>query len=159
MNRPGGNRGAGESAGALWWAGCGVPMAQGPSREHRGLVSCISTCALRPSCLGQRGRLQGPRAHWTLALRFPAEAGSAVGRTGRDTCPAGAGLPSCRKEERASHEGPVGFAGYIGRNLVFSLQTPPCCGQAEGQTCGKDGHPALASWQRKGFWFGLAPGD
>lgn len=114
----------------LWWAGCGVPMAQGPSREHRGLVSCISTCALAPILPWPEGGSRGPgrTGPWLSGFQ-PRLVQLWEGRSGHLPLP-GRAAPSCRKEERASHEGPVGFAGHIGRNLVFSLQTPPCCGQS-----------------------------
>lgn len=91
LNEPGGNRGAGESAGAPvtgWvWGPKGpgtLRGAQGPGELH------LNLCPHAHPALA-RGRLQGLRVHWTLALRFPAPAGSAVGRTVGTPAPAGQG--------------------------------------------------------------------
>lgn len=52
-----------------------------------------------------------------------------------------------------------GLRGTLVGTWCSACRLPRVVAKAESQTCGKDGHPALASWQRKGFWFSLAPGD
>lgn len=71
-----------------------LQRAQGPGESHLNL--CPSA---HPASSG--GRLQGLRAHWTLALRFPALASSAVGRTVRTPAPAGQGCPLLQEGRRS----------------------------------------------------------
>lgn len=101
LNEPGGNRGAGELAGApvVGWVwgpkGLGtLQRAQGPGEPHLNLCPSAHPASAR-------GRLQGLRAHWTLALQFPALAGSAVGRTVGTPAPARQGCPLLQEGERS----------------------------------------------------------
>ena len=113
-----------------WWAGCGVPRAWGPSREHRGLVSRISTCALAPILPHLEGgsRGSGRTGPW-LSGSQPWPVQPWEGWSGHPPLP-GRAAPSCRKEEGARREGPIGFVGHVGGNLVFTLQTCLRCGRS-----------------------------
>ena len=74
-----------------------LQRAQGPGEPHLNLCPSAHPASAR-------GRLQGLRAHWTLALQFPALAGSAVGRTVGTPAPARQGCPLLQEGERSQAE-------------------------------------------------------
>lgn len=136
--------GAGSQQEPLWWAGCGGPNGPGTLQGAQGLVM-HSQPVPAPILPWLSGRLQGAQGALDPGSPASSPAGSAVKLDGSGHLPLpGRAVPSCRKEERASHGGTCpGLRGTL-VGTWCSVCRLPMLWPAEGQTCGKDG-PALAS--------------